>query len=378
VKPETTDITNRTNPAAALAVQTTRTWNDSFYGPGDPRSGNFVPDCDLTSRFGNGECGDMDNRNFGTSVVTTRFDPAVTEGWFVRPYNWETSVAIQHQLRPGIGVAAGYFHTSWKNGGPNSGDFQVTDNRKVTPADYDQYCVTAPSDSRLPGGGGYQVCGLYDVKPTLFGQVDNLVTTASKFGDRKNIYNGIEFSVNARFGKGGVLSGGISMGRTEVDYCAVPDVPAQFCRNTAPFKGDTQIKFSGSYPLPFGFQASGAVQNLSGRPISATLSYTNNQIATSLGRNLAACGAQTTCTSQVTVTILEPNKLFEDRYTLLDVRLGRTFRYGRLRIQPRLDLYNLANSDAVNTSRATFGSTWLQPLEVFGARMAKVGAQIDF
>jgi hypothetical protein len=87
VKPETTDITNRTNPAAALAVQTTRTWNDSLFGPGDPRTGNYVPDCDRTSRVLNGECGAMDNRNFGTTVVTTRFDPGVTSGWFVRPYN---------------------------------------------------------------------------------------------------------------------------------------------------------------------------------------------------------------------------------------------------------------------------------------------------
>ena len=47
----------------------------------------------------------------------------------------------------------------------------MTDNQLVTPADYDPYCVTAPVDTRLPGGGGYQVCGLYDIKPAKFGQV---------------------------------------------------------------------------------------------------------------------------------------------------------------------------------------------------------------
>ena len=35
---------------------------------------------------------------------------------------------------------------------------------------------TAPVDARLPGGGGNQICGLYDVTPTLFGQVNNVVT----------------------------------------------------------------------------------------------------------------------------------------------------------------------------------------------------------
>ena len=234
-----------------------------------------MPDCDLTSRVLNGECGAMDNRNFGTPVITTRFDPAVTEGWGVRPYNWQTSLAVQHELRPGFAVAVSYFRTSWTNGGPGSGDFQLTDNLLVTPADYDTYCVTAPTDPRLPGGGGYPVCGLYDVKPAKFGQVDNLITNVSNFGTRTNVYNGLEFSVNARFGRGGVLSGGVGMGRTIVDYCAAADFPAQFCRNVAPFKGDTQVKFSGAYPLPWGFQASGAIQNLSGRPIAATMSIPN-------------------------------------------------------------------------------------------------------
>jgi hypothetical protein len=381
VKPETTDITNRTNPAATIAVQTTRTWNDNMYPAGDPRNGNYVPDCDLTSRVGNGECGPMDNRNFGTPVITTRFDTAVTEGWGVRPHNWQTSLAIQHELRPGFAVSFSYFRTSWTNGGPGSGDFQLTDNLLVTPADFDTYCVTAPTDARLPGGGGYPVCGLYDVKPAKFGQVDNLITDVGNFGTRTNVYNGLEFSVNARFGRGGVLSGGVGLGRTLVDYCAAADFPAQFCRNVAPFKGDTQVKFSGAYPLPWGFQASGALQNLSGRPIAATMSIPNSQIAPSLGRNLASCGAAAVCTASATVTILEPNTMFEDRYTLLDVRLSRNFQWGRTRLQPRVDIYNLFNSDAVNTLRTTYGATnntWLQPLEVFGARMAKVGIQVDF
>ena len=35
------------NPLIRTALQTTRTWNDSFYPAGDPRRGNYVPDCDL-------------------------------------------------------------------------------------------------------------------------------------------------------------------------------------------------------------------------------------------------------------------------------------------------------------------------------------------
>lgn len=170
------------------------------------------------------------------------------------------------------------------------------------------------------------------------------------------------------------------MGQTTVDNCASPDVPAQFCRNTLPFRGELQVKFSGSYPLPWGLQLSGALQNHSGRPVLATFVATNAQIAPSLGRNLAACGAATiaTCTATATVSIIEPNTRFESRYTLLDIRLGKTFRAGRLRVNPRIDLFNALNSDAINSMITRFGTTWLRPQEIFGARFVKLGVQVDF
>ena len=73
-----------------------------------------------------------------------------------------------------------------------------TENRAVAPTDFDQYCVTTPSDPRLPGGGNKRICGLYDVKPGKFGQVDNIVVHASRFGKQSEIYNGVNVSVSAR------------------------------------------------------------------------------------------------------------------------------------------------------------------------------------
>src|ERR1051325_844737 len=48
------------HPLIRTALQTTRTWNDA--------NGNFVPDCVLTSPDANGECGRMDNQNFGKEI----------------------------------------------------------------------------------------------------------------------------------------------------------------------------------------------------------------------------------------------------------------------------------------------------------------------
>ena len=74
-------------------------------------------------------------------------------------------------------------------------------------------------DSRLPGGGGNQLCGLYDVKPALFGVNNNLVTRADNYGTQTQVFNGVDATVNARFKQGGQLSGGLSLGRSVTNNC---------------------------------------------------------------------------------------------------------------------------------------------------------------
>jgi hypothetical protein len=61
-------------------------------------------------------------------------------------------LGIQHQLLPGLSVDAGYYRRWY-------GNFRATDNILVTPADYSTYCIAAPVDTRLPGGGNYPICG---------------------------------------------------------------------------------------------------------------------------------------------------------------------------------------------------------------------------
>ena len=191
-------------------------------------------------------------------------------GFGNRGYDWQGSISVQQELRAGMAVNVGYFRTWF-------GNFTAIDNLLVTPADYDQYCVMAPTDARLPGGGGYQVCGLYDIQKAKFGQVDNLVTQASHFGKRTEIYDGVDATINARFGRGGLLQGGLNVGRTAVDNCAVVDSPQlQFCHNTPPFFRP-QFKFAGVYPLPWDLQASATFQSLPGVPYTASYAVSNAQ-----------------------------------------------------------------------------------------------------
>ena len=355
-----TDVAVANHPSSRIQSSTTRTWGDA--------NGNFIPDCDLKAVTANGECGAMSNSRFGTSVITSRYAKDVLEGFGVRGYTWQGSAALQHELRPGMSINVDYFRTSHAN-------FIATDNLAVTPADFDTYCIAAPADARLPGGGANRICGLYDVKPGKFGQVDTLIARQKAYGERSEVFNGLDISINARFGKGGLLRGGVSTGRTIFDNCTVIDSPeqARFCRTVLPWRAQNQVKVSAIYPLPWDLQASANLQHLAGIPIQASYVATNAEIAPSLGRNLAAGAGGTTL-----VNLLKPNTVFEKRLNQLDVRLTKIFKFGGARVQGMFDIYNLFNASAVTLLNTRYGPTWLQPQLIMGARLFKFGVQLDF
>lgn len=118
-------------------VQTTlaRTWTD--------RNADYVPQGDPLNPAANGELGPSPNNNFGTPRFTSRYDEDWTHGWQTLDYNWEASVALAHQLRPGVGMEVAYFRRWF-------GNFPLTDNALVSPSDYDPFCVAAPTERACP------------------------------------------------------------------------------------------------------------------------------------------------------------------------------------------------------------------------------------
>ena len=152
------------NPLIRLNLQTTRTWNDRG---GLGINGDYVPQCDLFNPAANGECGAMDNQNFGKEFFTRTFDPAFINGYGKRPYNWEMGVSVQQEVVPRVGVTVGYYRRWF-------GNFYTLDNTLTTASDYTQFSVPIPVDPRLPGGGGGAVSGVYNLNPNKVGQVQDL------------------------------------------------------------------------------------------------------------------------------------------------------------------------------------------------------------
>ena len=144
----------------------------------------------------------------------------------------------------------------------------VTDNLKVSPSDFDQFCVAVPNDNRLPASG-QQLCGLYDVRPALFGQADNVIKSAEDGRRKTRVYNGVDLTTNLRFGQGGQLSGGVSIGRMVTDNCVVVDTPQDarpgFCRTARPWGAATDVKLLVVYPLPYDIQVGASYTTSRGR-----------------------------------------------------------------------------------------------------------------
>ena len=346
------------NPISASNPTANRPWDDL--------NGDFIPQ--------DSELGPLSNTRFGTVVITTRYDDEILRD--NRQFNWKYSAGIQHEVLPRTAVGVSYFRTTWHN-------FRVTQNLANTPADYDPYSFTAPLDPRLPGGGGFPVTGLYNIRDNRFGIQDNVVRLASHFGEQEEVYDGVDVSINSRLPGGTFVGGGFNTGRTRTNECFVVNSPQQLvwtlvgttanaCANNPPFR--TQIKLNGAYSLPWELKASAVFQSLPGIAYNANFAAGNALIRPSLGRALSGGAAN------VTINLIEQNRHFEDRIYQLDLRFSRTFPIMRGRLQAMFDVYNALNGAAILGVNNTFavGGAWRSPSTILDSRIVKFGVQYDF
>jgi hypothetical protein len=344
----------------ALVNVVTRSWNDA--------NRNFTPECDMANPAANGECG-AGTANFGKPVITLQIDPDTLTGWGHRAYNWEFNVGAQQELFPRVSVDVAMIRRI-------NGNFVVTDNRALAPTDYNRYSVVAPSDPRLPGGGGNTIEDLYDLNPakTVGGiPVDNYRTFASEYGKQRSQWNGVDINLNARPGKL-LMSGGLSTGRAFTDNCDVVtkvDNPSTlYCKSNNNFL--TYVKGFAAYTLPkIDVQFAATLQSVPGPQITAVRSFPVAEVAPRLGRNLSG-NAQA-----VNVNIVEPGTLYGERLNQVDLRFGKVLTFGRTRTAVNLDLFNAFNRDTILGLSSNY-ATWQDAQTIIQGRIAKISAQFDF
>ena len=364
------------NPAATVLHQVGRTWIDN--------NGNRVPDCDLSSpasQFGADICGARDP-NFGLARSAANVDETTYRGWGNRDYNWEFSGSVQHELAQGISLDVGYFRRIY-------GNFVVTEDRAVDLSDFDQFSVAAPADERLPGGGGYEVGPILDLKEERVGYARDLfLTFANNFGAMYQHWNGVDATVSARLENGLLLAGGTSTGRTSMNDCDVAPALADdaeallYCDTATNFL--TNVKAYGAYTIPtVDVQLSVTYQNLPGPAVQANVLYSSADVAGSLGRPLSGGAATISVEGRGRngVAVIEPGSWYGERINQLDLRIGKLFRFDQLDARLNFDIFNALNSDTILREQPNYGvegALFRNATALIQGRLMQISMQLDF
>jgi hypothetical protein len=382
-------------------VQDTRGWTDANH--------DFVPECNFLNPAANGECG-AGSPSFLKTTTPLTTDPALTGGWNSREYSWDTSVGVTQQIAPRVSVELDYIHRSW-------GNLTAEINRAWSPSDFTPFTYNVPVDPRLPGGGGYALT-FYDITPAAFSRTpDNYLTFADNLGGAYNKFNGVDFTVNARL-HSVTLQGGTSSGNVIEDSCGVVQNHPEYYI-FGPWGGtggflDTFLGGVGQWPQQFCHRESGWQTNLKGLAtynvpkvdvlISGTfrsLPYAGSEFPSIQSQSLSGQALAFNIPGVVVdpnlklnrafgsgipvenFQIVQPGALYGDRLNAVDLRLGKTLKFGTTRTQVTLDVYNLFNANTTEVYQRTYTppgptSTYLNPLSIMSARFFKITAQFDF
>jgi len=437
------------NPSRRTVNQLTRGWNDT--------NGDRKVNCDLLNPAPNGECGGfaLFNADFSSGGDLTRFgkDPlgldasgtpiglattqcgrtekgipanvqaycnaygdSVLNGWGHRRRETQFGIALQHELLPRLSAEVTYNHRWYSNIlasdqlGLGCDQFlgattlQQCDQALLnySSPSYDFYSVTAPVDPNLPGGGGYKILGLNDVKTAVpFG-----LNTAQTFLDTLSYtFKGVDTNFNWRAPYNIRVQAGTNTGATQRDSCfATLDAPnvrgrtgAEYlagCQTKQPYL--TTIKGSASYTIPkIDILVSTVFQSLPGPEITATMTYSKNDItwnANSASRATLPCatpsngvgclGGSANNTTTIGIPLLLNNELYGKRVNEWDMKFAKNIRFAGKRLSVGIDVYNFFNTDAPTGYNATYtpgpANTFLQPTTLIAPRFIRAQVQMNF
>ena len=386
------------NPAVTFQQTTNVAWTDS--------DGDRVVDCNVMNRLGENNtatggdvCGAWQNLNFGNPFSTTVVNPDVLHGWGVRPYDWQFSVGVQHEILTRVAVDVNYSRRSW-------GNHFFTDNRALTPADFDTATITAPSHPDLENGGGYPVTFVTRNARSPIGAVDNYYTFADDFGETTTYWHGFDFTVNGRMTNGITFQGGASTGRGVRDYCEITDaLPELFVTagsvlanaQTAACAVDepwlTTFRGSVTYTIPkIDVLLAGSMRSApSVQPSTINTFVATNGASLPANYNVNSAILQTSNLGRPltpglafqTVDLTLPGQVYPDRIKSIDLRVAKVLRFGRTATDVGFDFYNLLNANTGTAYQQVYdvnpaNVVWGRPTTILTPRFARFNVTLNF
>ena len=272
-----------------------------------------------------------------------------------RQRDWEYTVSLQHELRPGMSAQIAYIRRVFM-------DIRKSDNLLVDPvADYT--LVPIPD----PRGNGETIT-IYNLSSTKFGLTDVLDYSSET---NRRYWDGIELTANGRLPNGGTVFGGYTLGGASQMLCDVDD-PNQlrYCDRSEPWLG--QIKFGGAYLLPLDLQLSGTFVSFPGENLGVNYNVNRTVLRSLTGRTLTQ--------TQVVVPLDDPSDPDRrlDRVSQVDLRVAKVLRVGQRRVTVQFDMFNVFNANTVLAEVQTFGPALAQAREMIKGRLFQLGAQLHF
>ena len=110
----------------------------------------------------------------------------------------------------------------------------------------------------------------------------------------------------------------------------------------------TTFKIVGNYPMPYGIRLAGVYQSIPGAERPTIYAVGRAQIPT-------------LTQATVNVRLDAPGEQYYGRVNQLDLSIGREFVFGRARLTPKLNFYNILNVNPVLVEVNTFGSSLGRP-----------------
>jgi hypothetical protein len=325
---------------------------------------------------------------------------SLIEGWNKRQFEWQTSIGVQHEILPRLSgevtynyrvkgyqtvtdaIGAGCDLYSGEAGGTVDAQGCMRNILDFQSDFYDFYGVQAPSDSRLPGGGGYVVQGVATAKCAAYSTVpgeQHICTTGVSVpaaagvsavtlvpdGATKDYWAGVDTNFVWRAPRGLRVSGGTSTGQRTVDTCGLlvgggaptgqllMEGRERDCNRARAYQ--TNLRGTASYTIPWvDVLVSSAFSARPGVQINANYTVDipdlvwgpNSQNRT--GTTLAGSGATT-----VTQNLLS-NDEYGERIILFDLKFAKNIRFSGKRLNIGFDVFNVFNADAALGYCATF------------------------
>jgi len=276
--------------------------------------------------------------------ASVRLDPDLA-----RPYQWEYTATLEHQLTQRIGVTVSYFRRKYF-------DVYQAVNQALTDADYVPVTIASPLDG--------QPFTLYNQTSASVGRFDNIVKNFDELGSR---YNGFEISFDRRLADNFSLFGGYTLGSHKECTSAStnPNDRINSCGNHL-FDSTHIANVSGLYRLPGDVMLSGHYQYKTGQPLRRDVT---------VGRNLVP---NLTQVSQ-RVLLSAAGEVRKESLALLDFRLTKRFNLGsNASFEPTLDVYNVLNENAALSEVETVGPALGRISRNVDGRTVRFGLRVQF